>query len=397
MSKSNHSRVKRTYRNPLLEGVRWTEYYSKQLTKVWTILPEYLKNLIIATAVFVLATTLKGDWIVILVHLLKQFRSEIPSSADDDSHSTVQTRYHLDDLSYYIVAAVFGSYLIYFAIGGFIHWYFYVCRRDKAHEWKCQPEKFLSPELELHEIMVGASSLLIVSILSGVIACYAMNNGSMLTIYYGCSEYGWFWFWFQFVAIFVYQDYTTYWVHRIFHWPWLYKNFHKLHHTYKQPTAFSVTASHPVEIIFTQLVMLIPIVTVPVHWAPFYIVVVYAYCHGILGHSGVNFKSFWWQPWQPDTIFHDNHHQYFHVNFAFNIYYWDILHGTYRQKDRVYSENIFYGRGKKLDEVSKEVLQTDIMERNLENPQAYRNSFHRYKLDQSDLSGLTGNSKIKTN
>lgn len=60
MSKSNHSRVKRTYRNPLLEGVRWTEYYSKQLTTVWTILPEYLKNLIIATAVFVLATTLKG-------------------------------------------------------------------------------------------------------------------------------------------------------------------------------------------------------------------------------------------------------------------------------------------------------------------------------------------------
>lgn len=131
--------------------------------------------------------------------------------------------------------------------------------------------------------------------------------------------------------------------------------------------------------------------------APFYIVVVYAYCHGILGHSGVNFKSFWWQPWQPDTIFHDNHHQYFHVNFAFNIYYWDILHGTYRQKDRVYSEHIFYGRGKKLDEVSKEVLQTDIVERNLENPQAYRNSLHRYKLDQKDLRAIIGDNKIETN
>lgn len=131
--------------------------------------------------------------------------------------------------------------------------------------------------------------------------------------------------------------------------------------------------------------------------APFYIVVVYAYCHGILGHSGVNFKSFWWQPWQPDTIFHDNHHQYFHVNFGFNIYYWDILHGTYRQKDRVYSENIFYGRGKKLDEVSEDVLQTDIIERNLENPQAYRNSIHRYKLNQKDLSGLVEDNKIKTN
>ncbi|XP_019559580.3 uncharacterized protein LOC109428319 [Aedes albopictus] len=397
MTKASIHRAKRTYKNPLLEGVRWSEKYSKRLSILWAILPEYLRNLIIVTAVFLLATTLKGDWIVIVVHLLKQFRIDISLASDDDSHPNILARYHLNDLSYYIVAAVFGSYLIYFTIGGFIHWYFYVCRRDKAHEWKCQPEKFLSPELELHEIMVGASSLLIVSILSGVIACYAMNNGSMLTIYYGCSEYGWFWFCFQFVAIFVYQDYTTYWVHRIFHWPWLYKNFHKLHHTYKQPTAFSVTASHPVEIIFTQLVMFIPIVTVPIHWAPFYIVVVYAYCHGILGHSGVNFKSFWWQPWQPDTIFHDNHHQYFHVNFAFNIYYWDILHGTYRQKDRVYSEHIFYGRGKKLDEVSKEVLQTDIVERNLENPQAYRNSLHRYKLDQKDLRAIIGDNKIETN
>lgn len=56
---------------------------------------------------------------------------------------------------------------------------------------------------------------------------------------------------------------------------------------------------------------------------PFYLVVLYTYYHGIIDHSGINFKAYWWQPWQPDAIFHDNHHQYFHVNFAFNIYIWD--------------------------------------------------------------------------
>lgn len=49
----------------------------------------------------------------------------------------------------------------------------------------------------------------------------------------------------------------------------------------------------------------------------------YNYYHGIIDHSGVNFKAFWWQPWQPDAIFHDNHHQYFHVNFGFNCSIWD--------------------------------------------------------------------------
>ena len=58
----------------------------------------------------------------------------------------------------------------------------------------------------------------------------------------------------------------------------------------------------------------------------------------------------WWQPWQPDCIFHDNHHQYFHVNFGFNIEVWDTLHGTVRQKDKIYREDIFWGKGKDVSE-----------------------------------------------
>lgn len=125
----------------------------------------------------------------------------------------------------------------------------------------------------------------------------------------------------------------------------------------------------------------------------FYAVGLYTYYHAILDHSGITFKAQWWQPWQPDAIFHDNHHQYTHVNFGFNIELWDRvitaysqfrieislyntidlqLHGTYRRKDRVYGEDIFYGKGLALDEVSKEVLAKDIAERNSENPLAYK-------------------------
>lgn len=55
----------------------------------------------------------------------------------------------------------------------------------------------------------------------------------------------------------------------------------------------------------------------------FYAVALYTYYHAILDHSGITFKAQWWQPWQPDAIFHDNHHQYTHVNFGFNIELWD--------------------------------------------------------------------------
>jgi len=217
----------------------------------------------------------------------------------------------------------------------------------------------------------------------------------MQWIYYSPSEYGWWWFFLQVPVIFIYQDYTTYLTHRFYHTPFMYKHFHKLHHTYKQPTAFSVTAIHPVEIMQVQLTMLVPIFVIPVHWAMFYAIALYTYYHGIIDHSGVTFKALWWQPWQPDAIFHDNHHQYFHVNFGFNIYIWDVLHGTYRKKDRVYTEDIYYGKGLAFDEVSKDVLVNDIAERKSENPLAYTDNVNVNDLDLSDIN-VKVNTKTKT-
>lgn len=55
-------------------------------------------------------------------------------------------------------------------------------------------------------------------------------------------------------------------MHRIYHYPYLYKKFHKVHHKYVQPTAFSVTAIHPVEIINVQFTIALPMFVIPVHW-----------------------------------------------------------------------------------------------------------------------------------
>lgn len=120
----------------------------------------------------------------------------------------------------------------------------------------------------------------------------------------------------------------------------------------------------------------------------FYMIAVYTYYHGIIDHSGVTFKAHWWQPWQPDAIFHDNHHQYFHVNFAFNCYLWDKLHNTYRRKERVYNEDIYFGKGKALGEVSEEILKVDLKERESENPLAYRSDTNENRISRDELSRM---------
>ena len=44
-----------------------------------------------------------------------------------------------------------------------------------------------------------------------------------------------------------------------------FQHFHKLHHTYKQPTAFSVTAIHPVEFLNIQCVYIAPMFLMPIY------------------------------------------------------------------------------------------------------------------------------------
>lgn len=63
------------------------------------------------------------------------------------------------------------------------------------------------------------------------------------------------------------------------------------------------------------------------------------------------------------------------------------LHGTYRRKDRVYNEEIFYGTGKSVDKATSNELKADLEERELENPLAYRKEMP-YKLSDKELKRL---------
>lgn len=68
-----------------------------------------------------------------------------------------------------------------------------------------------------------------------------------------------------------------------------------------------------------------------------------------------------------------------------NVVYVCQIHGTYRRRDRIYREDIFYGRGKALQEATEEEIRSEIQERESENPSAYRNKEMVYKITDKDL------------
>lgn len=84
-------------------------------------------------------------------------------------------------------------------------------------------------------------------------------------MYYSVSERGLAYFLFSLVAFFVYNETMAYYLHRLFHNPWLYKKIHKMHHRYHQPTAWSAVAMHPLEFIMYQGYLAATPFLVPIH------------------------------------------------------------------------------------------------------------------------------------
>jgi len=359
-----------------------TAKMNKDLDKDWSTIPDYIPSGLLSVLVFIMGITMRGDWLMFFAHYKRSQQIAELDFLDRNSTEPTEMGLWLQDRFAglwpdYIFGATLVSYLFFFGVGGFLHVYYYILQKDNPEDWKCQPNKWLSKKDEIHEILVGLFSLTIGSILSACLATWVINGG-YTSIYYEFGKYGYVWAILETPFVFLLTDYITYWCHRIYHLPFLYKHFHKLHHTYKQPTAFSVTAIHPIEFLNIQAIYIMPMFLIPINAVCYCSMLCYIYYHGIIDHSGITFKHLWFQPWQPDCIFHDNHHQYFHVNFGFNVELWDTMHGTYRQKDKIYREDIFYGAGKDISQASREELDADVMERFDENPLAYQDNKNKY-------------------
>lgn len=365
--------------HPTSRLIKSNQDAKKLLDKNWgENIPQYISDGCVSFLVFIMAITMRGDWLMFLAHYWRSQEGEVQVEEKEMGEWGVFLSKRFENFwPTYMVGATTVSYLFFFGIGGFLHFYYYVGKKDKPEEWKCQPNHWLSSKDEIHEIAVGLFSLTIGSALSALLATWVMNGG-YTSLYYEWGQYGVIWGVLELPVVYCITDYMTYLLHRLYHLPFMYKHFHKLHHTYKQPTAFSVTAIHPFEFLNVQAVYIMPMFLIPMHAALYCSYLIYIYYHGIIDHSGINFKKKWFQPWQPDCIFHDNHHQYFHVNFGFNMEIWDTLHGTYRQKDKIYREDIFYGKGKDISEATKEELEADSGERRDENPLAHGENKNKY-------------------
>ncbi|KAK9881854.1 hypothetical protein WA026_018047 [Henosepilachna vigintioctopunctata] len=254
--------------SPRIIVSNWLRYYDKELAYIWSKIPNPLKKVLVSLAIFTFGISVSGDWMNLRIHISRQLGFNVnKQAAIGDLHWSFDS-IGLKNFWIYFISGNLVSFGIYFTVGGFLQWYFYIRQKDHPETWKCQPTRFLTPELERNEFFLGCLTLFFNGTGSSILSCY-IANGGYSTVYYEFSEYGWAWFILQFPVLFIYEDYMTYWMHRFLHTPWLYKHFHKLHHAFKQPTVWSVTAIHPVESLFMQGVLVTPLFLFPIHWCEY--------------------------------------------------------------------------------------------------------------------------------
>jgi lathosterol oxidase len=236
-------------------------------------------------------------------------------------------------------ASLFTSSLYYWSCSNIENQFYNARMKEKAQEWKCQPDNFLSDKHHREEVVWGMFNAGWAGVLGTGIFYGHLNGMWNMKLYYDVNEHGWWDFVRGFVLVFFWIDLWAYFAHRFLHQKSIYKYVHKWHHRYIAPTSFSAFGMHPIEFTIFQCGGIFCCFLFRIHVMAFLVNATYVAYHGQIDHSGIYFEGD--LPWQPSTKYHDDHHKYFHLNFGQNLILWDWMFGTLRESSRVYGEDIF--------------------------------------------------------
>lgn len=126
----------------------------------------------------------------------------------------------------------------------------------------------------------------------------------------------------DFIVFFVCLEIFSYYIHRILHYPLVYKHFHKRHHEWQAPYAWTSSYCHPVEHIFNNMV---PAGVGPLlmgsHLFTYFSWLILIMVSSISIHCGYHL------PFMTSPESHDYHHLKFNQNFGL-LGILDRIHGT---------------------------------------------------------------------
>lgn len=206
---------------------------------------------------------------------------------------------------------------------------------------RCQPKKAHDVSgYNRSEVKLAALNLVIAAFLTAVVGVSSQVAPELFPIYLTVEgSFGYAYMLLSTILYFLWIDAWAYLSHRLLHFPKLYKAFHKWHHAYRQPTAFTALALHPFDFVLFQGGVYMGMLIIPMSMACIIVNLFYIHYYNVIHHSGVYLESF--LPWESSSLFHDDHHRFFHVNYGQTLTFWDKMGGTLYTPKKKYSESTF--------------------------------------------------------
>lgn len=218
------------------------------------------------------------------------------------------------------------------AVAGGLHLYLYRWRRQGT-VWKYD-RRFLARDSGRFNFRDQVADNMAWSLLSGLTLWTIYEVGLLWAFATGWApRHDWsdgpVWFLFLFFALPLWESLHFYWVHRLLHWPPLYRFAHAVHHRNVNPGPWSGLAMHPLEhlIYFSSVLIHLVIPSHPIHLLfHLYVLTLSA----VIGHCGFDALRLGSRGRLALGHFHHQlHHRYFTCNYGSSEMPWDVWFGSF--------------------------------------------------------------------
>lgn len=149
----------------------------------------------------------------------------------------------------------------------------------------------------------------------------------------------------QLALALVVSEFFAYWLHRISHlWAPLWR-FHAMHHSSERLYLLSSSRSHPLHVVFTYVLQILPIALLGAPEQTLMMLSVFTPVHGLMQHANIRMRTSPFNLVFSTCDLHRWHHSVVpeeeHSNYGNNLVVWDHVFGTYlRPRDRFAPEAV---------------------------------------------------------
>lgn len=221
------------------------------------------------------------------------------------------------------------DFLRYFLAAGFVFTMLNVLFRKRLQQRKIQKQTPTRRQM-WREFSYSLST---VFIFAGVgIATFFGPLRDTILMYTDIHKFGWSYAAISLVIVLILHDAYFYWTHRLMHYRYLFRYFHRVHHLSRTPSPWAAYAFAPPEALVQALFLPVIVLCLPLHPGVITAFLAIMIVRNALGHAGIEVFSQgfadWRFGWSTTVTHHDLHHRYVNGNYGLYFTWWDRLMGT---------------------------------------------------------------------